>query len=165
MTAAVFGLLGVLVGGVLNAFLQWRLDASRRVADGRGAVRLVAEEISGNLTLAAAAIGEDRSNPMTRMEADAWIEHKSALALTADDRTWALLREAYAAVWILKELSSPSETTERLTDALISITRNAGETLVQALEALEPTHDQHMMIEWLRGPVGEQASLFHTDVT
>jgi hypothetical protein len=48
MTAAIFGLLGVIVGGVLNAVVGVVLDGRRSAAALRTSSRLVAEEIQSN---------------------------------------------------------------------------------------------------------------------
>lgn len=100
MTAAIFGLLGVIVGGVLNAVLAVVLDNRRSSAAVRTSARLVAEEIQSNgRTLYACletglwlamrnhplrfSTWESHAEPLAQIPYEDWVRVAEAIRLTS----------------------------------------------------------------------------------
>lgn len=95
MTAAIFGLLGVIVGGVLNAVVAVVLDGQRAANSRRTSARLVAEEIQSNGRTLYACVQTGswlaiRNHPL---RFSTWETHNEVLAgLPYDD--WVTIAEA-----------------------------------------------------------------------
>jgi hypothetical protein len=96
MTAAIFGLLGVLIGGVLNGVVSWLVELSRQRDAARASARLLSHELRANqrvLDDAITLIGKSKQQPeaaadkLGELSQAQWTEHKSRLAqgLRAED--------------------------------------------------------------------------------
>src|SRR3954452_16230932 len=99
MTAAIFGLLGVFVGGVVNGVIAWRLERLRELRNALAAARLVHFELVANLEMLAYAnnLGP-RFYPMLKaIEWSRWTEETALLARELDDNEWLAINKAYAA--------------------------------------------------------------------
>ncbi|MDQ6804764.1 MAG: hypothetical protein M3065_07305 [Actinomycetota bacterium] len=97
MTAAVFGLLGVIVGGVLNGLIQAALARRRDHADGVVAARLVLHELEllrGDFEL---WLQGDRA-PRVPTPSRAWQAHRAALARVLAEPEWDMVSAAYT--WV-----------------------------------------------------------------
>jgi hypothetical protein len=100
MTAAIFGLLGVIVGAVINgaasALLQRRVERSDR----RSAARLVRSELVRFWTLAREAARRSPEDlPQLRESAPIlWQNYRAVLARALTDEDWVLVARAYAHV-------------------------------------------------------------------
>jgi hypothetical protein len=108
MTAAIFGLLGVIVGGVLNGVVTWRIERARERGDARAAARLVIEELGvarGGFIVYAFRRGRELEfeQPHSRafdelvsqLHDDAWREHRAILARALDAPGWFAVSTAY----------------------------------------------------------------------
>lgn len=96
MTAAIFGLVGVIVGGLINAGVAaWQARHADR-ASARTGARLVALELGDAaavllLNPGAAAHQEGRQ----QFSDAAWHAYRDALARTLSDQDWDVLTQAY----------------------------------------------------------------------
>jgi hypothetical protein len=97
MTAALFGLLGVIVGGLLNWLIQTVLALRRDRADGVVAARLVLHEL-GLLTGDFELWLEGSRPPSVPLRSPAWRAHRAALARVLADPEWDMVSGAYT--WI-----------------------------------------------------------------
>ena len=99
MTAAIFGLIGVIVGGLLNAAaVAWQARRGEK-ATARLASRLVALELQEafflltlNPDVAAEPEGQEQ------LSSAAWASHRDALARTLDDEDWNAVAAAYEVI-------------------------------------------------------------------
>jgi len=106
MTAAIFGLLGVVVGGLLTGGVDYFMARRREQAELRQSTRLVADELHslwlvvdlilerGQL-LPARLPGEDTE---LLFPTSSWHAHKAVLARALRQKEWIALATVYAAV-------------------------------------------------------------------
>ncbi|MEA2493953.1 MAG: hypothetical protein QOJ29_1864 [Thermoleophilaceae bacterium] len=94
MTAAIFGLLGVLVGGILNGVVSLALDGVRARRAARGSALLVMEQLIPTI----AALRMTGEMPVWGMlmqpgvgRRDAWDEHKATLQVVLSPEEWQVL--------------------------------------------------------------------------
>ena len=96
MTAAIFGLLGVVVGGVLNLAAGLWNERRRERRDVRPTARLVMTELS---EIQAVLLADARREPEYQMgqvpPPAAWPEGRATLAAIVDGETWTALNSAY----------------------------------------------------------------------
>src|SRR4051794_16666667 len=100
MTAAVFGLLGVIVGGVINGVVSAVLARRTERADRRSAARLVRSELvrfrwQG---IAAREVEPDDLPQLRSAGTELWNANRAVLARALADSEWALVARAYAHV-------------------------------------------------------------------
>jgi hypothetical protein len=100
VTAAIFGLLGVIVGGVINGVVSSVLARRTEDADRRGAARLVRSELVRFRSLAIEArMSGPESLPQLRYAGtELWDANRAVLARGLRDDDWALVARAYAHV-------------------------------------------------------------------
>jgi hypothetical protein len=100
MTAAIFGLLGVIVGGVINGVVTAVLQRRSERSDQRSAARLVRSELVGFHSLALEAARRPPEHlPQLRNAAPVlWQSNRTVLARALTDEHWALVARAYAHV-------------------------------------------------------------------
>lgn len=156
MSSAIFGLVGVLLGGVITYIGQLRLDQrradrevaadeQRRVAEEQVAARLVlAELMNTQAYLRAAAEREQIPGPL-RLPDSAWREHGSVLSRAMNDNAWRQLAGAYSTVsgW---EAIATLKTRSPLRGLMVaahaqteaSFATEAHEAVLSAIEVLEP---------------------------
>lgn len=82
MTAAVFGLIGVVVGGVLNGLVALVMDGRRDARAVMGAARLVLEEVSGFSATYSTALeqGTWSTIPQWPLRLGQWEEYRTLIA-------------------------------------------------------------------------------------
>ena len=100
MTAAIFGLLGVIVGAVINGVVATVLQRRTERADQRSAARLVRSEL---VRFRALAIEAGQRSPehlpqLHDMTPALWHDHRAVLARALEDADWAAVASAYAHV-------------------------------------------------------------------
>jgi hypothetical protein len=104
VTAAIFGLLGVIVGGLVTGGVNYIMERRRERAELRQAKRLVADEL---LTVATqySIMVEDRETPKkwspswaNLLPSTSWEQHKATLARGLSDKDWADLPGFYSIV-------------------------------------------------------------------
>ncbi len=94
MTAAIFGLVGVIIGGLLNgAMTAWQARRQEK-ADGRVAARLVYVELRDIYLLGAAAATLEVPR-QTPFPTPAWQNHQAVLARALSDEAWETVCGAY----------------------------------------------------------------------
>jgi hypothetical protein len=105
MAQAIFGLIGVLVGGLLTGASQWWQTHQARQLKKRAAARLVLEELADTYAVVRAALGNsDETTAASALREDldsglltdsAWKEHRPLLAEELPDDDWRVLADAY----------------------------------------------------------------------
>lgn len=100
MTAAIFGLLGVIVGGVINGVVSATLQRRSERSDQRSAARLVRSELVGfrSLALEAAKRPPEHLPQLRNAGPVLWQSHRTVLARALTDEHWVLVARAYAHV-------------------------------------------------------------------
>jgi hypothetical protein len=99
VTEAIFGLLGVVVGGLLSGGMMLGIEHVREHRDARTAARLVHYELIRAVSLLEVAL--DLGSPLpfvVSFATEAWSEHRSGLARTLDTSTWGAALSAYSAL-------------------------------------------------------------------
>jgi hypothetical protein len=98
MTAAIFGLLGVIVGAVINGVVTALLQRRTELSDQRSAARLVRSELVAFRALALEARGRSPEHLPQLRDANPvlWQANRAVLAKALSDHHWALIARAYA---------------------------------------------------------------------
>ena len=98
MAAAIFGLLGVIVGGVLNGLVSAWLAARALRSDRQVGIRLVRSELAFFLGAAKRASSTPLEDLPTlhRATTELWQDNRSLLAKSLNDTQWVLVARAYA---------------------------------------------------------------------
>jgi len=112
MTAAIFGLLGVLVGGILSGFVSWRLERAREAAAARGVKRLLSNELLGWQAILQVADRQKKWWPDSGVPPDSTtVEDRKLLARQLSDDDWDRLVHAEHGLRLLREAreANPSE--------------------------------------------------------
>jgi hypothetical protein len=115
VTGAIFGLVGVIVGGLLTgalqAFQEWRSQTTLS----RAAARLLSAELSVQQEILEQRAADESAEPVSgEMPAISdWPEHRAVMAKTLDDEAWRAVAAAYArlVMWHWEE-SRGTETAE-----------------------------------------------------
>lgn len=103
MTEAIFGLIGVIVGGLLNvgiAFLRTHHE-QRQLA--RTAARLVLEELRENEAKMSVAEGQATWQPLLRLDETDWKSYRVDLANSLSDLEWSEVSHAFRWINSLRE--------------------------------------------------------------
>lgn len=100
MTAAIFGLLGVIVGAVINGVVATVLQRRTERADQRSSARLVRSELIRFRSLAIEARGRSPEHlpQLHDMTPVIWHDNRAVLARALADEDWAAVAGAYAHV-------------------------------------------------------------------
>lgn len=117
MAEAIFGLVGVLVGGLLNGGVTWLADRKARLAGAKTAARIVIAEIRDNEWAIELAL-EERTWAFVKdaLSLQAGEEHRAALAATLDDDAWLAFDHYYARTRELVNLAEMSRKRQRIQD-------------------------------------------------
>jgi hypothetical protein len=97
MTAALFGLAGVIVGGVLNGTIARALELSRQRATGVVAARLVHHELTLIRSDFELWLEGDRP-PHVPVYSPMWHEHRVTLARVLEEPEWDMVSASYT--WV-----------------------------------------------------------------
>jgi hypothetical protein len=100
MTAAIFGLVGVVVGAFINAALTAQLQRRTEHSDRRSSARLVRSELVRfrSLALEAAQRPPEHLPQLRETTPIIWQSHRAVLARALTDMDWELVAHAYAHV-------------------------------------------------------------------
>ena len=152
MTAAIFGLLGVLVGGLLATTGQYLLGVRNEYAAATVAARLIGAELD---VLRAVVQSSARNDNPSALDTPAWDRQQAAFALVVADRLWDAVESAYVALAELRATPSsepyPSEASSRFLDSV----RDASKQLAEATAQRGPLHRRGSPLERRRRLWGE----------
>jgi hypothetical protein len=141
VTAAIFGLLGVLVGGVLNAAIARSLS-KREMSDAvRAAARLFVDEMShaSNVVKFEDQVARNLMVPRTMVPTtERWTEYGELFARALPAMEWLKLRQAVVDLTALGHQLSLSETTMVREDSDPNEYTSVVEARSKALEVLMP---------------------------
>jgi hypothetical protein len=117
MAEAIFGLIGVVIGGLLNGGVTWLVDRSKRKAGSKTAARIVIAEIHSNEIAIDLAL-EDRKWAFVKeaVSLQAGDDHRAMLARTLDDDAWLAFDHYYARTRELVKLAEMSRGRQRIKD-------------------------------------------------
>jgi hypothetical protein len=133
MTAAIFGLLGVLVGGVLSSAGDAWLDRRRQLLEGLAAARLVGSEMHG-LDVEIRAMTGFRTRGANELSTPVWHEHRTALAGLLASKDWRLISGAYGMVALAEEVRRSGN--EELRDSSVATLSQIASSLADTREML-----------------------------
>lgn len=111
MAEAVFGLAGVVIGGLITGGTQVWLEWRREKASTRAAARLLADDLGTARMFFEHCLTADKwvDTPQAILTADLWNEHKAALAAVRKFTPWYPVASAFTAVnFLLKGISFPN---------------------------------------------------------
>lgn len=96
MTAAIFGLIGVIAGGLVNGALSVRQERRRERRAARPAARAVMDELSEMQAILSADARREPEYQAGAVPAPrAWPDHRMTLASVVDGETWSAISGAY----------------------------------------------------------------------
>ncbi|NUU15757.1 hypothetical protein HP550_00645 [Cellulomonas humilata] len=100
MTGAIFGLIGVVVGAMLNLVVLTLRERSTTKSAARAAARLVGTELLTFATVIRATRSRDPADlPQVKLlDTTAWTAYREVLARVLPDQSWTLVALAYAHV-------------------------------------------------------------------
>src|SRR5881227_3432268 len=110
MTAALFGLTGVLLGALLTVILQYLLGVRNEYAAATVAARLIIVELNGLVVV----VERGTFNDSGSLETPAWDKQQAALAIVLPTKHWEAVERAYttfAAVRALSQQPAPEART------------------------------------------------------
>jgi hypothetical protein len=138
MTAAIFGLLGVIVGGLVNGGVGFWARTHNLRNERRVSARLVYEELHAIST--ALSVGGDHRVALEDMPilTPEWVEHRMTLARSLNHREWAEVSGAYAAVTLLNSSVRGLGLGNQLSEEQASYFESVAEQLDGGLGALKP---------------------------
>jgi hypothetical protein len=117
MTEAIFGLVGVVIGGLLNGGVTMLTERSRRRASAKTAARIVIGEVGDNELAIKLALEEGRwAFIKTAVDLTAATEHRATLAATLKDPAWLAFDSYYAKTRELVKLAELSSNRRRFED-------------------------------------------------
>jgi hypothetical protein len=152
MTAAIFGLVGVLVGGLLATTGQYLLGVRNEYAAATVAARLIGAELNA---LRAVVESGARSRDPSALDTPVWERQQAAFALVVPNRHWDAVESAYVLLAALRGSPShepfPSETSSRFLDAV----HDASGLLEEATAKGGPLHRRGSPLERRRRLWGE----------
>ena len=91
MTAALFGLTGVLLGALLTVILQYLLGVRNEYAAATVAARLIIVELNGLVVV----VERGTFNDSGSLETPAWDKQQAALAIVLPTKHWEAVERAY----------------------------------------------------------------------
>lgn len=106
MVAAIFGLVGVVIGGVLNGLVTAWLQHRTQHSDGKVSMRLVRGELGlfHNLAKRAASTSIPDLPQFRDADTKLWRTNRSVLARSLDDSQWSRVALAYSYIEALLSL-------------------------------------------------------------
>jgi hypothetical protein len=140
MTAAIFGLLGVIIGGLLNAGIAWIGDRRRSRRDARVAIRLVATEIEENQISFKLALEARSYRQFEYAGTKAWDSWRETLADVLTDEDWEPINKYFVRAENLiglagemdyADFAKEDDETER---ELLETVRDEGERALEAIK-------------------------------
>lgn len=98
VTGAIFGLVGVVVGGLLTAAVQVFQESRSQRTLSLAAARLLSAELSVQEEILVRLAKEESAEPVSddMPPVSDWPDQRAAMARTLDDETWTAVAAAYA---------------------------------------------------------------------
>jgi len=96
MTEAIFGLVGVIIGGLLNGGVTWLVDRQQSKGAVKVSARLVLSELEMIEVSATSALETANYGQLTFGDTAEWIEHRPVLASKLSDGEWSALDNCFA---------------------------------------------------------------------
>jgi hypothetical protein len=115
VTAAIFGLLGVVVGGLLNGAAGYWLGRRKEQAEAKVGARLVRVELNEQLGYLGRVV-EERRLDQHPPGVGQWEAYRAILARELDDRDWAVVAECYIELADVEAASLDPEHRNEVTD-------------------------------------------------
>lgn len=123
MTEAIFGLIGVLLGGLLTAGANFHLTVRTERAAGRAAARLVSDELVDTLSFLRVSLhaGVWAGDPQRELKVLVWENQKPALAAAPGFDGWFPVSGAYMAIDLFRHRAelAKAKAHKPLTDPMI----------------------------------------------
>lgn len=101
VAAAIFGLIGVLVGASINGFIQWLMARRSEEAEARTAARLVTYELREYQQLLQFTLSTRRWETRLWFSPAIWREHQARLAGACSRSEWTPIERAYLGIEIV----------------------------------------------------------------
>jgi hypothetical protein len=140
VSEAWFGLLGVVIGGLISTLWSWLSVVRQELSDGMVAARLVDEELRG-VDLSVGGV-----RPGDALSADTWREHRVALAKVLGEPQWNAVADVY-------RLSAGSGSAQQdVSASTIDEARAALSPLVQGKRYVIPQRWRSMLAALRRKP-------------
>jgi hypothetical protein len=107
VTEAIFGLIGVVIGGLLSGGVSYLADRRRSKAGTRIAARLMCSEIESNQVASRMSLGSRTwAQVKVGLKAEAWQGHQGPLASTLTDDEWGSVDTYYVLVLRLTQMAA-----------------------------------------------------------
>jgi hypothetical protein len=144
MLAAIFGLVGVVVGSLTSGVVQWRLQRRQDVALARAALRLLASDFYTAQALIRPVRADGKWGPeTTELPIEAFAEHRMTIAANLDLGTWKGVEGSILGLRHLNGIRSQAEAEHRSFDATeLAHFERIGEWLDKTITQLEPRVEQ-----------------------
>ncbi len=142
MTEAIFGLVGVVIGGLLNGGVSWLSDRGKLRRNARVAARLVLSEIRENDFSLGWGLERKEVEPLERVESAAWEQWRETFADGLNDSEWRAINDYYVVLIdvrkAVREMNSPE-----LLDKDRELVNDVKQDGNQAREAMETYSKRH----------------------
>lgn len=138
MTAAVFGLVGVIVGACVNGGVAFWARSQALRAERRVSARLVYEELDALDTTLSVSVDQRISLEDCPLPTPEWLAHKTILAAGLNRDEWVDVSGAYASVTLLNSSVRSVKVGDLLEDGQVSYFEEAMEQIHHAMGALKP---------------------------
>ena len=141
MTAAIFGLIGVVVGAVVTGVVEWMLDRRRAANERRAALRLLLGDLHVAVALIRPVLETTRWGiEETLIPTEGWSEHHGTLAAEVRDRrAWRHIQGSILGIRRLNDARSQCLRDERdFSDAELADFRRIGRYIEETIELVEP---------------------------
>lgn len=139
MTAGIFGLVGVLIGGALTVMTTELADRRRRQISARTAARLVGDDMTQVVAVIQVALDRGTWSSLATFDRGhrAWDERSDALAAAIELKDWMQLSQSIGVLGIVKEVAAAKTPSDPVDAASRERMERALDTVASALEILE----------------------------
>jgi hypothetical protein len=143
MTAAIFGLVGVLVGGVIAALGQYVLGVRNEYAAATVAARLIGAE----LNVLCAVVESGGLDDGGVLETPVWNQQQAALALVVPSGHWNAVESAYADLATVRASRRQEFVRQDAPSQFLKTAQNARALLKDATSTKGPLHRRGSVLE------------------
>jgi hypothetical protein len=160
MVSAVFGLVGVLVGGALNLWVGLRLDRRRNDKELRTAARLLLPELEEIRRILCVPSRPTRWGGLRDFPSERWATHERHLAESLSDQQWSDLETVYTSLRLFEDEAESYEPHDELFSddvAHIELTVAVLLTAIESVERLAHGHRRSAVSEKEASALYEQS--------